>query len=152
MTLRLLFAGILSAFLIGCGGGEKKAPVDPNKLTEFQLANGIGPVMKPLELGPIDKAKAEAGAKIFEQKCFSCHRMDQKLVGPPLHEVLSRRSPEFVVNMIMNPEIMIEKHPEVQKMLAQYMQKMTYQDVKLEEAFQILEYLRLEKETPTPTK
>ncbi len=144
-----LITVIISAIILAGCGGEKKPPYDPNKLTDFQLANGIGPIMKPLELKPIDKAKAAEGAKIFEQKCFSCHRLDQKLVGPPLQDVLSRRSPEFVVNMIMNPDIMIQKHPEVQKLLAQYLQKMTYQDVKLEEAFKILEYLRLQNETPT---
>jgi cytochrome c len=135
-----MIAAIIAIGFAGCG--EKKPAKAADELTPFQIENGIGPVREKLTLAALDNAKAAEGGKIFEQKCFSCHRMDAKLVGPPLGEVLQRRTPEFVVNMIMNPDIMIQKHPVVKKMLAEHLQKMTYQNVSMEDAYKLLEYLR----------
>jgi cytochrome c len=46
------------------------------------------------------------------------------------------------MNFILNPQEMIEKHPEGKKMLAEYMLVMPFQNVAEDEALDIVEYLR----------
>ncbi|MCB0834640.1 MAG: cytochrome c [Bacteroidetes bacterium] len=157
MKFLLVFSLAAVLFLnIGCGGdGEKvsatptKKPANPNGLTDFEMTHGTGPIKAKLELGPIDQLTAKKGEKVFELKCYQCHRIDSRLVGPPLHDVLKRRQPEYVLNMILNPEGMLKKHPEAKKMLAQYLTPMTFQNVSKDEAMMILEYLRSEYDKET---
>jgi cytochrome c1 len=113
-----------------------------SELTAFQLEHGIGPVTERVTLGPVDPAMVAAGQGVFELKCAACHKMHEKYVGPPLGEVTARRSPAFILNMIMNPQEMVERHPVAKQLLAEYLSYMPYQNVTLEEARQILEYLR----------
>ncbi len=95
----------------------------------------------------IDAAMAARGEGIFTTKCAACHKLGERYVGPPLGEVLARRTPAFVMNMILNPEEMIQKHPEVRALLAQYANAMPNQNVNEDEARAILEYLRANQTT-----
>lgn len=148
-----LFLLILLVVIVGCGESNKKE-VNTKKisakeklaakfgLTMFELENGIGPIKEKLKLGPLDQAMAKRGEKLFEEKCASCHKLDERFTGPAQRDVIERRSPEYIMNMILNPDEMINKHPEVKKMLAIYMTKMTFQNVSQEQAREILEYFR----------
>jgi cytochrome c len=145
----LVFVSVL--FLAACGGpAESSAPgsaasggaAGPASLTAFELEHGIGPVTEVVELGEIDAAKVALGKDVYQMKCESCHRMDARLVGPALGDVLDNRSAAFVMNIILNPTEMLDRHPEGKKMLAQYMVQMPYQNVSKEEARAIVEYLR----------
>jgi cytochrome c2 len=112
-------------------------------LTPFELEHGIGPITAPLKLGSgVDAAMAASGAKVFEQKCAPCHKMGERYVGPQLGDVLTRRSPTFVMNMALNPLGMVEKHPVTKKLLAEYFIAMPNQNISPDEARQVLEYLR----------
>ncbi|MCI0473932.1 MAG: cytochrome c [Ignavibacteria bacterium] len=103
---------------------------------------GIGPVKK-VELTPnIDNALVEKGRGIFENKCVACHKLDDKLVGPPLHGVTKKRKPEWIMNMILNPEQMTKENLEAKKLFGQYLTQMTFQNVTEQDARAILEYLR----------
>lgn len=146
-----LFAILLTA--IGCGESEKadnnsgktsmkQKLADKFGLTLFELENGIGPIKEKIKLGPLDEAMAQKGEKLFEEKCASCHKLDEKFTGPAQRDVIERRSPEYIMNMILNPEEMLNRHPEAKKMLAIYMTKMTFQNVSEEQARDILEYFR----------
>ena len=143
----------LSSF-IGCGGesGSDKQPANKKNtsgLPDWEFENGFGPVKKKLYLLPIDKLIAAEGQKIFESKCAACHKLDERYVGPAQRNVLRRVTPEFLMNMVLNPEENIEKHPHTKQMLTQYMQKMTNQNINLEDARKLLEYFRLlESELP----
>lgn len=121
------------------------APGMPSGLTSFQLEHGIGPITSPMVLnGSIDKHLAEKGEEIFEQKCSACHKMTERYVGPALGEVTKRRSPAFIMNMALNPQEMVEKHPETKKLLAEFFVPMPNQGLTKEEARQVLEHLREE--------
>ena len=151
----MVIAGII---LAACGPdasdvGGKPKPISYAKkdnpegaLTEWQLINGMGPIKTELNLGAVDPALAQSGAKIFETKCSVCHKLDERYVGPPLGDVTKRRSPEFVMNMILDPTSMIKYHPEIKKLLAQYYTPMAFQNVSEADARAILEYLRVEAE------
>jgi cytochrome c5 len=112
------------------------------QFTEFELEHGIGPVKERIELGPIVQAMVDQGRTIYEMKCEMCHSMDTRMVGPALGDVMDRRSPEFVMNMILNPNEMAQKHPDGREMLQQYMTVMPFQNVQYDEARAIVEYLR----------
>lgn len=111
-------------------------------LTLFELENGIGPVKEKLNLGSIDQAKVKEGEAIFNQKCTQCHKLDERYTGPALREVTKRRTPEYILNQIMNPEEMTKRHPEAKKLLAQYANQMTFQNITLDDAKKVLEFLR----------
>lgn len=85
---------------------------------------------------------AASGKKVFDEKCSACHKFGEKYVGPDLKSVTKRRSAEWIMNMILNPQEMTQKDPAAQELLATYMTQMTYQNVSQEDARAILEYFR----------
>ncbi len=143
----------VSLLLAACGGGKSEAPAPPaaaapsaSGLTPFQEQHGIGPVTEELVLGPVDHELAEDGKELFDTKCAACHKMDEKYVGPPLGEVTTKRSPTYLMNMILNPDGMYAKHPSARALLAEYMTQMPNLGLTHEQARQVVEYLR----TQTP--
>ena len=106
---------------------------------------GIGPVKEKINLDPqINQDLVVKGKSIFDVKCVTCHKIDDKLVGPPLKDVTKRRKPEWIMNQILNPEQML-KEDMVAKSLAmsgQYPTPMTFQNVSQDDARALLEYFR----------
>jgi cytochrome c1 len=139
---------VLTTLALGCSGsGDNSAASkgqdnNQNGLSSFEQKHGIGPVTETVDLGSFDASMAEKGEKIFKSKCSACHKMGERYVGPDLSNVLDERSPEYVMNMILNPAEMVKKHPEAKKMLAQFMTPMPYQNVSREETRAIVEYFR----------
>lgn len=147
---------IIIFFVFGCGGSEQKDQTKSNDssrkekiaekfgLTLFELDNGIGPIKEKIELGAIDNILAEKGKEIFTLKCTQCHKLDERYTGPALRGVTEKRSPEYIMNMISNPEEMTKRHPEAKKLLGVYANQMTFQNVTQEDVRALLEYLRTE--------
>lgn len=104
---------------------------------------GIGPI-ESVELGDdIDAAMATKGADLFKSMCSACHKMDKKFIGPAMSGVTERRSPEWIMNMILNPEQMIKEDPIAKKLLVESnMAVMANQGLTEEEARALLEYFR----------
>lgn len=146
-TLYLALVLTLVVVVQGCGGSEDSqasSTKDPSGLSAHQLENGIGPV-KSLDLGEIDAQLVAQGEEQFNVKCSACHRTGERYVGPALDDVLSRRTPAYVMNMILNPEEMIQKHPEARKLLGEFMTPMANQNLTEAEARAVLEYLRTQQ-------
>jgi cytochrome c len=148
LSLALALAAALVLTLPACGTEDRPAadaredaPSGPT-FTAFELEHGVGPITAPVELGPIDAAKAARGEELFQYNCEACHMLDERFVGPPLGRVLEHRSAAFVMNFILNPEQMVREHPEGQKLLAEYPLVMPYQNISEDEARAIVEYLR----------
>jgi len=118
------------------GGAESDIP--------FELIHGYGPIKEEIKIGPLDTVMALKGLPIFETKCASCHRLDERYTGPPLRGVTVYRSPTFIMNQILDPAQNVAKHPDMQAMLAQYYTYMTNQNVSREQARILVEYLRWE--------
>ncbi len=146
------------AFLTGCGGGGEEGSgagaqgssasassggggSAAGDLSEKEILNGIGPITS-VELGEIDPARVARGEEIFALKCAACHKLDERYIGPPLRDVLDHRTPEFVLNMMLNSWEMTQRHPTVKEMLAQYYTPMPNQDLSEEDARALLDYLR----------
>lgn len=104
---------------------------------------GIGPVKSVTISESIDEAKATHGEDVFQKMCSACHKMDKKFIGPKIDGVTERRSPEWIMNMIMNPEEMIQKDPIAKQLLIESnMAVMANQNINEEDARAILEYFR----------
>jgi cytochrome c len=152
--LRLaLLAG--ATLLAGCAGDRPAAAggtappptvtstgTDASGLTAFQIKNGIGPITEEVVLGAPDHQLAEKGQELFAQKCSACHKMGERYVGPPLGGIVARLGPTFVMNMALNPEGMYTRHPDVKKLLGEYMTQMPNQQLTPPDARAIVEYLR----------
>jgi mono/diheme cytochrome c family protein len=102
---------------------------------------GIGPITS-VTLGPIDTSLADKGKSTFTSICTACHALDKKMVGPPLREITEQRTPEFIMNMLMNTPEMQNKDPEVKKLIAEYKVLMTIPKLNQDQARALLEYLR----------
>ncbi len=103
---------------------------------------GKGPI-KTLLLGDIDQAMAAKGQEVFKTMCTACHKTDKKFIGPAPKGILERRTPEWVMNMILNPENMIENDPLAQDLLKEFNgAPMANQNLTEEEARAVLEYFR----------
>ncbi len=104
---------------------------------------GVGPV-KNVELDEkIDRKMAVKGKEIYDVKCVACHNVDHKVIGPPQKGIMDKRTPEWVMNMIMNPTEMLEKDPIAKPMLEEFNgTPMLDQNITREEARALVEYFR----------
>lgn len=145
-TLIALFLG-LTALTYGCSDGAKQrteeATTDPATATTDQ-AEEHGTEVKTVALTtPLDPKMVKEGIGIYDLKCGSCHRLDgTRLVGPGWKDVTTRRKPEWIMNMITNVDMMLEKDPEAQKMLELCLVRMPNQNITQEQARSVLEYMR----------
>lgn len=138
----------VALLLASCGGsGEQKsqapaastAPANPDDPMQNK---GIGPVTS-VTLRAIDPAMVAEGKALYELKCTACHKPNEKFVGPAPKGIMSRRSPEWIMNMILNPEEMIQKDPIAKKLLVESnLAPMANQHLTEAEARKILEYFR----------
>lgn len=146
----ILFMSLI--IFTGCGGGgdseagkqsrESQQAEKTNGLTAFEIEHGIGPITEEVKLGELNTEIAEQGEQIFREKCSACHKPTERYIGPAPQGVLDRRTPTYVMNMIMNPDEMTKKHPEAKKLLQEYMSPMPFQNVTEEQARAIVEYFR----------
>lgn len=156
---------ILSVFFIsiaiGCGESEQKEEIrlsenEPVSTSEAEsepqtdiaeadpLKNkGIGPINNIDLPAEVDAQLSARGEELFKNLCSACHKMEKKFVGPALAGVTERRSHEWIMNMILNPEEMIKKDPIAKQLLIESnMAMMADQNLTEDEARAILEYFR----------
>ncbi len=93
---------------------------------------------------PVDQALASKGKKLFNQKaCSTCHKMDVRLVGPPLGPVPKERSAAWIISMIQRPAEMTRSDPIAKQLLQEYkVQMVPAGSVSEEEARELLEYIK----------
>ncbi|MBL4662309.1 MAG: cytochrome c [Flavobacteriaceae bacterium] len=157
-----LIAVVFVSFLISCGGGEEKKEKKQikigatkkevkktngtagDKIPMIDLSNkGVGPI-KNIELPEtIDENMVATGAALFNAKCTACHKVNKKFIGPSPVGVLERRSAEWIMNMILDPEGMVKNDPIAKQLLIKFNgSPMANQSLTEEEARAILEYFR----------
>ena len=122
--LLMLFA--LGAFLTGCGDKKEKKEdgfeVSRTKTEEkatqeaggvpVDLSNkGVGPIKNVDFADDINEEMAARGEEKFNAICVACHMAEQRMIGPAMAGVFERRSPEWVMNMILNPDGMLKEEP-----------------------------------------
>ena len=104
---------------------------------------GIGAVKTVTLKTPLEKERISRGLAIYEMKCSACHKLTgDRVVGPGWKEVTKRRKPEWIMNMIINTDVMLEKDEESQKLLELCLTRMPNQNVSIGDARDILEFMR----------
>lgn len=148
MKLYLISAAVIATIaFMACKEGAKKdpAPVDVQELTKNQTETH-GTELKEGDITlstPLDAAMVTNGKATYELKCQSCHRLtEEKLVGPGWKDVTKRRQPLWIMNMITNVDMMLEKDPEAQKLLEQCMVRMPNQNITKDQAREVIEFMR----------
>ena len=111
----------------------------PQTATETTSGRGVGPV-DHVDVASLDAARALKGAELFPIKCSACHKLEERYIGPALAGVTKRRQPEWICNMILNPENMIQQDPTAKALLATYIAPMANQHLTREEAESILAF------------
>lgn len=148
LSSTIVIAFFSAALIItSCGGAEEKkdnSPVIESQPKEQAEAHGTE--IKPEDVTlttPLNADWVAAGKGIYELKCQSCHKLtDERLVGPGWKGVTQKREPHWVMNMITNVEMMLEKDPEAQKLLEQCLVRMPNQNISKDESRQIVEFMR----------
>jgi cytochrome c551/c552 len=153
-TLTVLASLMIAAIFSSCGGEDKPK----TETTTQEPAQSM--VADPVEYDPkrgegkysaetlalsdkLDEAKAKIGEDVAGVKCTSCHKMsDEKLVGPGWKDVTKRRTGEWIMNFITNPDPMLDKDPEAQAMLELCLTRMPNQSLTDDDARAILEFMR----------
>ncbi len=155
----------LLTLLIGCGGKadkqkegfqverQKTATEQPTPEVEVNSikpseridlsSKGVGPI-KSIKLDEtIDQDLVAEGEAVYNQMCLACHRVGKKFIGPAPNEILERRSPEWVMNMILNPEGMVKEDALAKELLIEFNgSPMANQGLTEDQARAVLEYFR----------
>lgn len=104
---------------------------------------GVGPIDSVSIPEKINLEMASKGEALFTQKCIACHRIGSTFIGPAPNGILDRRSPEWIMNMILNPTEMIKKDSLAQDLFMEFNgQIMTNQQVTEAESRALVEYFR----------
>lgn len=148
-TIMYVIFFVIVGTLTACGGKkDKPAPftkngVAPGEEIDPMKLRGVGPIQDFTLPQTIDDALVASGKELFDAKCTACHRLDKKFIGPSPKGIVERRNPAWIMNMILNPEEMVQKDPLAKKLLMEYNgSPMANQSLTEDEARAILEYFR----------
>lgn len=159
---------VATVMMFSCGGAEDAKKQVENKVEDVKakvevvkeevaevveevkevastLTNvGVGTVKELKFEGDVDEVLAKKGEDLFTSKgCNACHNPTMRIVGPAIEGLFERRNAAWVMNMIMNPEVMVKEDADAKALLEEYNNiPMTNQDVSEEDARAIVEYFR----------
>jgi len=142
LAVALLFAFVACTSKKEAEDAAKKSPTPSEAATPQPEVHGVE--VKAIELtNPLNKEWVETGKAIYELKCLACHKLsNEKLVGPGWAGVTKRREPVWIMNMITNVDMMLEKDPEAQKMLEECLVRMPNQNITQEDSRKLIEFMR----------
>jgi cytochrome c1 len=149
MKLKLIVFVASITLLASCGNSEKKnqdeKPANDSEIKVYDNPlddKGIGPITSLTLPAEIDEELAAKGKEVYTLKCTACHKETQRFIGPAPIGIFERRSPEWIMNMILNPEEMVQKNDIAKKLLAEYIAPMANQNLTEDEARAVVEYFR----------
>ncbi|MDH5366167.1 MAG: cytochrome c [Cyclobacteriaceae bacterium] len=146
----VLMALLIISLMWACGGGnsatEASSAPPPKSMVEEDADpmenKGIGPITE-LKLDEVNQELVADGLKVFEEMCTACHKVEKKFIGPSPKGIMDRRSPEWIMNMILNPDEMVIKDPIAKQLLIEANgAPMANQNLTEDQARAVLEYFR----------
>ena len=147
-----LFLGFALVLLSCAGGGnaENEADLPPSKRQLNRLktgepatdGKGIGSVKSVVLNDPLNNDWIATGEGIYDLKCAACHKLtENRLVGPGWKGVTSRRKPEWIMNMVLNVDEMLDSDPMAKEQLKECLVRMPNQNLNEPDARSILEFM-----------
>jgi len=142
-------AALAICTLAACGGSGGEAPSGPPGASgpaptgdaSKSAANMI--TAADITLGEIDKAMVAKGQATYDVKCQACHSTGpNRVVGPGWKGVTERRKPEWIMNMMLNIDVMLETDPDAQAQLEECLVRMPNQGLSKTEGREVLEFMR----------
>lgn len=150
---KIFVIGIIALGIAACGNNKPADTEETTEPTAQETTTNTNPPYDPhrgegkftkVDITPaLDKAKAEAGDKVYSVKCSACHKLtDEKLVGPGWKGVTSRHTPEWIMNFVTNTDDMLNKDPKAQAMLEICLVRMPNQNLTDQDARDVYEFMR----------
>lgn len=135
---KLILPTLVSIFLVSCGGTkttDEAIIADEN--------DPIGAVKYVLLEDPLEEGLIEEGTQIYKEKCITCHNLnDEKLIAPGWEGITNRREPTWIMNMILNVNIMLEVDSIACELLEENETRMPEQHLGVDKARSVLEFMR----------
>lgn len=154
--LKVLFAVGILAIAVACNNSSKTksqedltVPAANESITMVihdylkEGNKGIGPITS-FKQPEFDLDVADKGNQLFIIKCTVCHEYGEEKLGPALKGITKKRTPEWILNLMLNTEEMFEKDPDALALKDDYKSMMVSVGLDEQEAKSILEYLRQE--------
>ncbi len=92
---------------------------------------------------PLDEVMIREGTDIFTAKCDHCHTIDTAaFTVPAFAGITNRRSPEWIMNMIINVNEMLKQDPVAVELLLRHQKVMPDPELGVAEARAVVEFLR----------
>ena len=159
MKVKLMSIATVALLMFSCGGEENQledfqkdqsAKVETPVVDEVVASEritldnkGVGSVTNVELSETIDTEMAGRGETLFNTNCTACHKTDKRFIGPNPTGILERRSPEWVMNMILDPKLMTEEDQCAKDLLVEFNgAAMANQNMTEDQARDILEYFR----------
>ncbi|MFT5168001.1 MAG: cytochrome c551/c552 [Saprospiraceae bacterium] len=144
--LMILFSILI---IYACGSSSNETDTGstekPKSMIEDEVPDdgkGIGEIIHVDLNSPLNTAMVAVGKGIFELKCAACHRLTaQKVVGPGWKGVTERRKPEWIMNMTLNVDVMLDKDPVANALFKECLTRMPNQNLTKEDARAVLEFM-----------
>jgi cytochrome c5 len=154
----LLVAVVIAAVaLSGCAksgedAGESETQEASDQATmehdegEHATVSNEGP---KLDTEPVDAALAATGKEMFSAKgCTACHAFGNRVTGPDLHGVSSRRTRTWMTHWLKHPDEMLKTNPIAREMLATYATPMPNLNLTDDEVNALIEYMKQHNMSP----
>lgn len=136
----------MALIIWACGQNSGNNDLKPigvdTKATASANPKGVGEIKNVVLNDPLDQDMVKRGRAIYEMKCAACHKLSgARVVGPSWNGLSERRTPEWIMNMITNVDVMLEQDVEAQKLLEECLTRMPNQNVSIGDARDILEFI-----------
>lgn len=144
---KIMIIAALATFMFSCGDkpetqSEKMKRERKEKAAQIDNGLGVGEIKNVILNDPLDQDMVKRGMAIYEMKCAACHKLKgSRVVGPSWAGLTSKRKPEWIMNMVTNVEVMLEKDPTARKLLEECLTRMPNQNVSIEDSRDLLEFM-----------
>ena len=145
-TLKGIGLVAILAFAVACAGGDPAgggASTAPTPATPATPSVELITADQIVFAEQIDQGMVARGESIYDVKCQACHTLGtNRVVGPGWKGLLEHRKPEWIMNMIVHTDAMLETDPEAQAMLEECLVRMPNQNLTFDDARDVLEFIR----------
>lgn len=142
-TLTVLLTLICSGFVLLTASKSSEQPLRCATVdTGYSLSN----------LNSADTLPEHPGVHLFNSNCKACHRLDQKLVGPALRNVINSRDSTWLVRMIVDGAGLVKSGDTLAvRLFKEYNQlpHTSFKGFSNQQLKELIEYLKIEGDKST---